>query len=283
MRPLTSIDTLAPHAHRVIARSRVRCPRWSAAALWSAWTLATGLASQVGTLQVRSENPASGVSVSLSLVDLNGARDGATAFDRRYGFGANVTLTVPMLHGLKPFKHWVLNGTAQGPGQNSVTVFVDTATETATAVYETHVPGTLRPYGTGCPGTGGRVPVHSVSGTPELGWQVRWHVDNALGFTAGTFLIGLSDATYLGLPLPIDLEPLGMGHACALLVSVDMDITFLTDANGQVTAITPPLPDDPALIGVEVFTQAAVFDLGAGTRTPFVMTNAVAMRIGGRL
>jgi hypothetical protein len=58
------------------------------------------------TLTVDSANPASGVTIGVSPVDLSGTANGSTSFTRTYDAGASVTLTAPATSGSNTFSSW---------------------------------------------------------------------------------------------------------------------------------------------------------------------------------
>jgi hypothetical protein len=232
------------------------------------------------TLQVRSSNPNSGIAITVSVQDLNGNQNGTTSFDRVYKNGVTVALTAPAANGANPFKQWILNGVNQPLGQVALNVLVDTATETATAVYYTHVAGSFTRFCSGCPGTAGRIPAHGGSGTPEIGNAITLGISNAVGNAGGAMYIGASRTNYLGFPLPLNLGFIGMGPTCLLCVSVDISIGFATNGAG-VGSVVVPLPNSTNLISSHLFTQGAIVDFGAGTSIPVVHSNAMDTLIGG--
>ncbi len=232
------------------------------------------------TLQVRSSNPTSGIAITVSLADLNGAQNGTTAFDRLYKDGVTVGLTAPAANGANPFKQWILNGVNQPLGQTTINVLVDTAVETATAVYYTHVNGSFTAFCSGCPGTAGRIPSHGGSGTPEIGNAISWRITNAAANAGAVMYLGASRTTYNSFPLPLNLGFIGMGPSCLLCVSVDVSIGFATNASGA-GGVTVNLPNNTGLISSHVYTQSAIVDFGAGTTIPIVHSNALDTLIGG--
>ncbi len=77
--------------------------------------------------------------------------------------------------------------------------------------------------------------------------------------TPGVFLIGFSDSVGPGgLPLPLDLGLIGAG-GCSLLVSMDVQVFFVTDANGN-AAVPLPIPDNLALVDLPLFFQSLLID-----------------------
>ena len=232
------------------------------------------------TLQVRSSNPTSGIAITVSVADINGSQNGTTAFDRLYKNGVTVGLTAPAANGANPFKQWILNGVNQTLGQTTLNVLVDTAVETATAVYYTHVAGSYTSFCAGCPGTAGRTPALGGSGTPEIGNAISWRTTNAAANAGAVLYIGASRSSYNGLRLPLNLGFIGMGPLCNLCVSVDVSIGFATNGSGA-GAVGLTIPNSTGLISSDVYTQAAIVDFGAGTTVPIVHSNALDTRIGG--
>ena len=85
------------------------------------------------TLTVSSTNPASGVAVSVSPSDNNGATNGSTSFTRSYVTGTAVSLTAPSTSGGNNFTSWTGCTTVSGTSCN-VTL---TSSRTVTANYIT--------------------------------------------------------------------------------------------------------------------------------------------------
>lgn len=113
------------------------------------------------------------------------------------------------------------------------------------------------PFGAGCAGSRG-VPqlVAQGSSVPRIGTTFSAHVSN-LPWTGPAFaLVGLSNTSYSGVPLPIDLTMLG-APGCSLLTSIE-DLQPLANVLG--TAIwsfpVPPVP------GASFYTQVLPFDPG---------------------
>ncbi len=90
------------------------------------------------TLTVNSTNPASGVAITVSPVDVNSASNGATSFTRTYDSGTSVTLTAPATSGGNTFSSWTGCTSA-----STVTCTVAmSANTTVTANYATPPPTT---------------------------------------------------------------------------------------------------------------------------------------------
>ena len=85
------------------------------------------------TLAVASENPNSGVGITVSPVDTGGLANGTTLFSRVYQHNAVVTLTAPVTSPATTFQKWRRDGTDVSTNP-SVQVTMD-ASHTLTAVY----------------------------------------------------------------------------------------------------------------------------------------------------
>lgn len=140
-----------------------------------------------------------------------------------------------------------------------------------------HEFGMLGTYGTGCGPTGG-VPRHSVLGTPEYGQTLQFAVEDAPPRSACTVMIGLSNTSFNGGALPLDLRSLG-APGCRLLA--DPMITMPTVADGNGTALASQRYDIPALRGVRLYSQFLVLRPGYNALGA-VFSNGANTRLGGR-
>ncbi|MCI0587944.1 MAG: hypothetical protein L0323_14020 [Planctomycetes bacterium] len=121
------------------------------------------------------------------------------------------------------------------------------------------------PFGAGCAGAGGFVPsIGSSGGDPTLGnSSFAITLANATGGGAAFLVVGASDVSWLGVPLPLALSIFGAGPGCFLLVSGDVLIgTAVSGAGpGAGSAVVPtPIPANPALSGGIAFVQWIPFD-----------------------
>lgn len=89
--------------------------------------------SPVNELQVNSENPPSGVPVTVYTADVNGAKNGTTAFTRTYPAGTNASMTAPATAAGNYFYRWMVDG-VQATTARTVTVAMNAA-HSAAAVY----------------------------------------------------------------------------------------------------------------------------------------------------
>ncbi|MEZ6037913.1 MAG: kelch repeat-containing protein [Planctomycetota bacterium] len=128
-------------------------------------------------------------------------------------------------------------------------------------------------HGTGCPGSNGVPTLTPAPGSvPALGGTFTLQLDHAPtspGIAAIAFGTGL--ATFLGQPLPLDLQALGM-PGCALWIAPEQLVTVAT-AGGS-AALTIQVPAVAALSGAPLVAQAYVPDAGAAGQA--TVSNAVA-------
>lgn len=89
------------------------------------------------TLTVSSQNPNSGVPITVYTADKNGLKNGTTQFVRQYTQGAQVSLTAPATVGNNYFMRWDLDGASWQA--NKTVVVPMSADRTLSAVYGTGV------------------------------------------------------------------------------------------------------------------------------------------------
>lgn len=129
-------------------------------------------------------------------------------------------------------------------------------------------------YGAGCEGSAG-VPRLSCAVRPQLGAALAMRVANVPAPGLALLVMGLSNSTWNGLPLPLNLLSTG-APGCWVLVSADA--TNLGIASGGVANITFQIPVSGAL-GVRLFQQAAVID-PAANGVGLTLSNAIEQFIG---
>lgn len=93
------------------------------------------------------------------------------------------------------------------------------------------------------------------SGTPKVGTTMQVQGSLLAPGKAAYVAAGLSNSSYLGVPLPIMLNP-NLGPPCQLLVSLEVLTTAPTNSSGICT-LTLPIPVLPGLAGSQVFMQMA--------------------------
>ncbi|MGB3967631.1 MAG: sulfatase-like hydrolase/transferase [Planctomycetota bacterium] len=133
-------------------------------------------------------------------------------------------------------------------------------------------------YGAGCTG-GGANPALGVlaDSAPSIGNTFTLRVT---GLTAAVPAVvgalGFQNTTWLGVPLPVDLTVAGM-TGCSLFV----DPALTTVLVPVLLAATMPiaLPNDPAIVGAQLYTQAFPLLLGANP-AGILATNALEAVVG---
>jgi hypothetical protein len=136
---------------------------------------------------------------------------------------------------------------------------------------------TYRTFGTACVGGANRTPVMEPVFMPTIGTTTRIDIKElTLGGGVAVLVVGLSDTTFGGAPLPVDLAPIGM-PGCRAYVSVDATLA-LTHTVGGITW-TFAVPNNPALSGQSLYLQTLSIDGGAPRPFPGAMSNAAEMNI----
>jgi hypothetical protein len=130
-------------------------------------------------------------------------------------------------------------------------------------------PATYGTFGTGCHGTA-RPPALAASNRPWIGEILHLELTQLPARQNGALAVGLSDQSWNGVPLPLDLSPLGM-TGCTLHVSVEATVPFATGDGSTVVSV--PLGRDPGIRGIPFYNQAFVLDPQANP-LGIAMTNA---------
>ena len=129
-------------------------------------------------------------------------------------------------------------------------------------------------FGSACPTDGGTLPRIGATGTADIGESYQLHLSRVAPGLIGLLGVGVSNTSWLGVPLPLDLGPVGM-PGCELSVAPTTVIPAVTlptgPAEGAAT-VALPIPDEATLIGASVYAQWFVMNppgsptLGATTR-----------------
>jgi hypothetical protein len=140
------------------------------------------------------------------------------------------------------------------------------------------IPGAFTLYGNGCQGSSG-TPYLFGPETPYVGHAIPVIVANLPPNALAVVVLGLSDTSWSGLPLPASLAPLGAA-GCSVLASPDV-LLPATNFNGTayMTIVLPPqvVPSStPAF-----FVQSFAIDPAANT-LGLVLSNAGSVAIGIR-
>ena len=223
-----------------------------------------------------------------------------TGISRLQGLATSVDVTDFFL---PPGRHGIAleyNGTAMaytnGTGQNqkyaNADIQLDLGSSTTglfgTPVYDPRVwngtvhyfagKATWRTYGEGCKGSGGVPTMTAATGSlPRLGATFKVDLAN-LPKTPGPVpvLLGHSTQAWAGVPLPLDLTPLG-ATGCSLLCSGLFN--FAGVGLGGTGFFNLGIPNDPALSGARILLQAIVPDTPANN-LGLTFTNAGEGYIG---
>lgn len=150
----------------------------------------------------------------------------------------------------------------------------------ALATWDNYVPGQVVPLvGLGCAGSNG-TPSHTATGTPDIGSSVTYSLGNAPSQTLCLALFGFDNIAWNGVQLPIDLAPVG-APGCVLRINpvvLDPGLTTLLGSR----AFPVAFPNNPSLIGTQLFSQYLVFDPPANA-FDWTITRALRTTIGGWL
>ena len=134
----------------------------------------------------------------------------------------------------------------------------------------------VRPYGAGCAGTLGTPQFATqVTALPVVGQVLVANVDN-LPLGLAVVGLGASDTVSGGLPLPLDLTPLGM-PGCNLLA--DPLVTDLVAGAGPSLLWGLAIPPQSALVGLRLYGQAFSLDLPANS-FGFTASNGARFKVG---
>ena len=136
--------------------------------------------------------------------------------------------------------------------------------------------GENRVVGVGCLGGSGMLTL-SCATRPSPGANLQYQLIGPVNTPGVAVLtIGLSNQSYSGIPLPIDLAAVG-APGCWLLNSLDVTATGAVVASQA--SFQVPLPANPAIVGVRMWSQGAAFD---PTRNAFgmVVSNGIEQFLG---
>ena len=133
--------------------------------------------------------------------------------------------------------------------------------------------------GSSCAGSAG-IPTLAHNGTPRLGHSFDLTLRGAPATQPALLASGFSAREWLGLPLPLDLRPLGLGVGCELAASIDLLDARLTDQSGSVS-LRLSIPNHPALVDLRLFSTWLVLDPKApGNPMGLVSTKTGAAVLG---
>ena len=123
--------------------------------------------------------------------------------------------------------------------------------------------GVNLPFGSGCPGEGGFVPVATALSLAQPNSQWTHQLTQAPPQRLAAWVLGSSRTNWNGLPLPLDLGIYAQAAGCSLLVD-PVHTVFTTAIGGSagagIATVTVPLPPVTAMVGLSVYTQWLVAD-----------------------
>src|SRR5262249_53467523 len=145
-----------------------------------------------------------------------------------------------------------------------------------TATFSGLAPSNSANMGGGCPGSRG-IPSLFPTATPTVGSTFTVRVAYAPPQSLGFFLIGLSNSSYNGGPLPLDLTAQG-APGCFLRTSIEAADLAAPDADGT-AATSYVVPPALSLLSMLLYQQVLSYD---PTTNPlgFTISNAGACTIG---
>jgi hypothetical protein len=141
-----------------------------------------------------------------------------------------------------------------------------------------YVAGTLGAFGTGC-GSPIGTPQLALSGLPDLGAVVNATVTvtDPQANLFGVLMVGGSESSWNGTPLPIDLGLVGI-PGCLLRVSPDLQFSMSTNFGSATMPL--PIPNQAPFLGASFSMQHFALDPLASNGAQVVATNGARMRIG---
>ncbi len=234
------------------------------------------------TLLVRASNAPSAVSIQVTPVDFDGNGGNNAPMDRFYKDGTQVTLTAPGNVQCNPFAYWLIDGVAQPAGQRSITVTMD-AFKVVVARFTPITLGVVSSLGTGCTGSNGRVPNHTITHNngacgPQQGTTTSYNIADGPANGMAVLQFGTRTDFNGGTPLPLDLGLIG-APGCTLYHDLGFDVSFGTDAGGS-GRVTFASPADPATVGFNLYTSVTMLDQGNNALN-IVQSNALRVAQGG--
>ncbi len=228
------------------------------------------------TLDLRQVHPTTSVTYANSPADCNGATSGNLPRILPFGDGDLVNVTVPDLIGNAAFVRWNVSGV--GSFSSRVLTLAMTTDRVATAEYFPLGTGSWAPIGSGCQGSSASTPFMSYGGgTPTVGGQHSHQVFNGTPNALAWNVIGGSNTTFGGLPLPFDCAPFG-APGCRIYCSQDMVLASATSASGS-AAVTLTYPRDRTLAGATYYTQFLIFDPPAN-QLDLIVSNYLRVTLG---
>lgn len=228
------------------------------------------------TVQV-SSSPANGANFSLTPNDFSNRSGGTTPMTLQYEDGVIFTITADATHNGAPFDRWIMDGVPSVPGFRSLMIN-SRNDHVLVAAYRPQVCGGFTPFGTTCNTSLGARHVASSSRStcgPHVGDTVDYVMLDTNASVGGVLLIGASNTTWNGIPLPVAVPT---QPSCFLRVEALVTIGFGINGvpgNGGVFGLR--LPMNPDLINGRLFSQCVAL----GPLGFHQFSNGIETLIGG--
>lgn len=131
-------------------------------------------------------------------------------------------------------------------------------------------------FGTACPTSDNRMPA-TTTGEASVGGTMLVSLANGPANSAGVLLLGTSNTTWNGVPLPLSLTALGATN-CSLQVAIDVNVNISTTGGGTF-GVFIPVPAVLDLYGAWFYAQIAAVDVFANA-AGFVTSRGGGTQIG---
>jgi hypothetical protein len=208
------------------------------------------------TLTVNSASPSSGVAITVSPADNNGAGNGTTSFTRTYNSGSSVTLTAPATSGANTFSSWT--------GCTSASTVTCTVTLNAnTTVTANYTPATTY-----------NLTVNSTN--PASGVAITVSPADTTGATNGTtgFTRNYISGTTVTLTAPATSGSntfsswTGCTSASAVTCTETVNAAATVTANYLITPTVTVTPSPSSITTAQSLTATVAVSGGSGNATP---------------
>ena len=128
-----------------------------------------------------------------------------------------------------------------------------------------------QPFGAGC---GSPPLVQTTDGSHRLGSTVMHEAAPAFASAPTALVLGSSQQSWNGVPLPLSLTPFGAAPGCVMLCEPEAVALGTASASGT-AAFALSVPNQPGLLGAQFFTQLYSFGPAA-----FTTSSAMALTVG---
>ena len=221
------------------------------------------------TLHVASANPATGVSITVSPADANGASSGSTSFSRTYNAGTVVTLTAPAVSGGNAFASWT--------GCATATTVTCTMTMNANATVTANFSALPTTY---------TLTVNSVNPASGVSMAVTPDLLNPLSYQANTsFTVSAAAGVNVGLiaPATVGSNSFSSWAGCTTVNSVNCTVTMNADTTvtvtyaspGQTTPTVTVTPSASSITTAQPLSVTVTVSGGSGNPTPTGSVNLI--------